>query len=56
MLVWNALAARTPALVVQPVSARDVAVAVGFARDLGLLLSVKAVGTTSPARPSPTGV
>ena len=44
VLVWNALAARTPALVVQPVSARDVAVAVGFARDHGLLLSVKGGG------------
>ena len=42
--MWNALAARTPALVVQPVSARDVAVAVGFARDHGLLLSVKGGG------------
>jgi FAD/FMN-containing dehydrogenase len=43
VLVWNALAARTPALV-QPVSAHDVAVAVGFARDHGLLLSVKGGG------------
>jgi FAD/FMN-containing dehydrogenase len=44
VLVWNALAARTPALVVQPVSAHDVAVAVGLARDHGLLLSVKGGG------------
>ena len=44
VLVWNALAARTPALVVQPVSARDVAAAVGFARDHGLLLGVKGGG------------
>ncbi len=44
VLVWNAMAARTPALVVQPVSARDVAAAVGFARDHGLLLSVRGGG------------
>jgi FAD/FMN-containing dehydrogenase len=42
--VWNALVARTPALVVQPVSAHDVATAVEFARDHGLLLSVKGGG------------
>ena len=44
VLTWNALAARTPALVVQPISARDVATAVGFARKHGLLLSVKGGG------------
>jgi hypothetical protein len=44
VLVWNAMAARTPALVVQPASARDVAAAVGFARNHGLLLSVKGGG------------
>ena len=44
VLVWNAMAARTPGLVVQPVSARDIAAAVGFARDHGLLLSVKGGG------------
>ena len=42
VLVWNALAAKPPALVVQPVSARDVAV--GFARDHVLLLNVKGGG------------
>ena len=41
VLVWNAMTARTPAHVVQPLSARDVAATVGFARELGLLLSVK---------------
>ena len=35
---------KTPALVVQPASARDVAAAVGFARDHGLLLSIKGGG------------
>ena len=42
--IWNAMAAKTPALVVQPVSARDVAEAVTFAREHGLLLSVKGGG------------
>jgi FAD/FMN-containing dehydrogenase len=44
VLIWNAMAAKVPALVVQPTSARDVAAAVGFARDQGLLLSVKGGG------------
>lgn len=44
VLVWNGMAARTPALVVQPTSADDVAAAVGFARDNRLLLSVKGGG------------
>jgi FAD/FMN-containing dehydrogenase len=42
--VWNATVAKVPALVVQPVSTRDVAAAVGFARDHRLLLSVKGGG------------
>lgn len=44
VLIWNGLAARTPALVLQPTSARDVVAAVGFARDHGLLLSIKGGG------------
>ena len=44
MLIWNGMAAKVPALVVQPTSARDVAAAVGFARDHGLLLSIKGGG------------
>jgi hypothetical protein len=44
VLVWNAMAARVPALVVQPASARDVAAAVAFARDHGVLLSIKGRG------------
>jgi FAD/FMN-containing dehydrogenase len=44
ILVWNAMVARTPALVVQPGSAEDVAAAVQFARERGLLLGVKSGG------------
>ena len=44
LLVWNGMAAKVPALVLQPTSAHDVAVAVGFARDHGLLLSIKGGG------------
>jgi FAD/FMN-containing dehydrogenase len=42
--IWNGMAARLPALVLQPVSAHDVAAAVSFARVHGLLLSVKGGG------------
>src|SRR5512132_4217637 len=42
--IWNGMAARLPALVLQPASAHDVAAAVGFARDHGLLLSTKSGG------------
>ena len=42
--VWNAMAAKVPALIVQPASANDVAAAVGFARNHGLLLSIKGGG------------
>jgi FAD/FMN-containing dehydrogenase len=44
VLVWNGMVAKTPALVVQPSSAVDVSAAVGFARDHGLLLSIKGGG------------
>ena len=44
VLVWNGMATSRPALVVQPESAADVAEAVGFARDHGLLVSVKGGG------------
>jgi FAD/FMN-containing dehydrogenase len=43
-LTWNGMAARTPAVVVQPTSSADVATAVSFARDQGLLLSVRGGG------------
>ena len=44
VLVWNGMVATVPALVHQPTSAHDVAAAVGFARDHGLLLSIKGGG------------
>ena len=44
LLVWNGMVATAPALVLQPTSARDVAAAVAFSRDHGLLLSVKGGG------------
>jgi FAD/FMN-containing dehydrogenase len=44
VLVWNGMVARRPALVLQPVSAHDVAAAVRFAREHGVLLSVKGGG------------
>jgi FAD/FMN-containing dehydrogenase len=44
LLVWNGMVAKAPALVIQPTSARDVAAAVGFAREHGLLLSIKGGG------------
>jgi len=42
--IWNDMAATVPALVVQPISAADIAAAVAFARDHGLLISVKGGG------------
>jgi FAD/FMN-containing dehydrogenase len=44
VLVWNALVAKVPALVLQPTSAAHVAAAVGFAHEHALLLSVKGGG------------
>jgi FAD/FMN-containing dehydrogenase len=44
VLVWNGMVAKTPALVVQPTSAVDVAAAVRFAGNHGLLLSIKGGG------------
>jgi FAD/FMN-containing dehydrogenase len=42
--LWNGMAARTPAWVVQPASARDVATAVVFAREHRLALGIKGGG------------
>jgi FAD/FMN-containing dehydrogenase len=44
LVVWNALAARTPALILQPSSARDVSAAIDFARERDLLVSIKGGG------------
>jgi FAD/FMN-containing dehydrogenase len=44
LLIWNGMVAKVPALVLQPTSAHDVTAAVGFARDHGLLLSIKGGG------------
>ncbi len=44
VLIWNGMVAKVPALVIQPASARDVAAAVEFARNHGLLLSIKGGG------------
>jgi FAD/FMN-containing dehydrogenase len=44
ILIWNAMVAKKPALVIQPASSRDVVRAVDFARDRGLLISVKGGG------------
>ena len=44
VLLWNGMIAKAPALVLQPEDARDVATAVRFARDHGLLLSLKSGG------------
>ena len=42
--VWNGMVSKRPALVVQPLSAADVQAAVRFAREHGLLFSVKGGG------------
>jgi FAD/FMN-containing dehydrogenase len=42
--VWNGMVAKVPALVIQPTSAAQVAAAVRFARDRGVLLSIKGGG------------
>lgn len=44
VLLWNRMAAKEPALVLQPGSSREVAAAVAFAREHRLLLSVKGGG------------
>jgi FAD/FMN-containing dehydrogenase len=42
--VWNGMVAKVPALVIQPTAPTQVAAAVRFARDRGLLLSIKGGG------------
>lgn len=43
-LSWNGMVAKTPAVVIQPTSAAEVATAVSLARDQGLLMSVRGGG------------
>ncbi len=44
LLIWNAMVARVPALVLRPATVGDVAMAVRFAADHGLLLGIKGGG------------
>ena len=44
VLTWNGMVAATPALVIQPMSPRDVVAAIRFARRFKLLLSIKGGG------------
>lgn len=44
VVVWNALVANTPALVLQPTSAGDVSATIAFARKWDLLISIKGGG------------
>jgi FAD/FMN-containing dehydrogenase len=44
VLIWNGMVAATPALVIQPMSARDVVAAVCFAQRFNVLLSIKGGG------------
>jgi FAD/FMN-containing dehydrogenase len=44
LLMWNGMVQKVPALVLRPASAPDVATAVTFARERGLLLSIKGAG------------
>ena len=55
VLVWNGLVDRTPGLVVQPESAHDVAAAVAFARDHGILLGIKGGGHNIAGTAIPDG-
>lgn len=54
--IWNALASKTPALVVQPTGTHDVVRSVRFATDQGLLCPSRVVATTSRERRSPKAV
>jgi hypothetical protein len=42
--IWNGMVTRTPALVLQPASAFEVAAAIDFARERGVLLGIKGGG------------
>jgi len=47
--VWNGMIGRRPALIARCAGTADVIAAVRFAREHGLLVSVKGGATTSPA-------
>jgi hypothetical protein len=49
--IWNGMAARLPALVLQPVSAHEVAAAVGWPASMGCCSASRAGATTSPEPP-----
>ncbi len=55
VLVWNGMVDKTPELVVQPESTRDVVAAVAFARDHGILLGVKGGGHNIAGTAIPDG-
>jgi FAD/FMN-containing dehydrogenase len=55
VLIWNGMVDKTPALVVQPESAHDVAAAVTFARDRGVRLGVKGGGHNIAGTAVPDG-
>lgn len=52
--IWNGAISRRPSVVVRAVTGTDVSAALSFARDHGLEVSVRGVGTGLPALPSPT--
>lgn len=48
--IWNGMHDKHPALIAQPVSSRDIALAVDFARDNDLLVAVKGGGHSWPGK------
>src|SRR5687768_7842689 len=46
--VWNGMIDRRPALIVRPVDAADVVIAVNFGRDSAMLIAVRGGGHSMP--------